>query len=197
MRIYTRTGDKGTTGLFGGQRVGKDSPRIEAEGAVDECNATLGLVRTLLDDPELDQRLAWIQSDLFVVGADLAMPHLQGKAAAAWVPRVQAEDVTRLERWIDAAEAELEPLRSFILPGGAPAAAQLHFARAVCRRAERRVVGLASQEALNPQVIAYLNRLSDLLFVWARLANQRAGVEETLQLSSRHGSQAGPSLVAA
>ncbi|MCZ7574343.1 MAG: cob(I)yrinic acid a,c-diamide adenosyltransferase [Ardenticatenaceae bacterium] len=180
-----------------GSASAKIRPASRQRGAVDECNATLGLVRTLLDDPELDQRLAWIQSDLFVVGADLATPHLQGKAVAARVPRVQAEDVTRLERWIDAAEAELEPLRSFILPGGTPVAAQLHFARAVCRRAERRVVGLASQEAITPQVIVYLNRLSDLLFVWARLANQRAGVEETLQPSSRHGSQAGPSLVAA
>ncbi|HBY96254.1 MAG: cob(I)yrinic acid a,c-diamide adenosyltransferase [Ardenticatenaceae bacterium] len=197
MRIYTRTGDEGMTGLFGGRRVGKDSVRIEACGAVDECNTTLGIVRTLLDDPELAERLAWIQSDLFVVGADVATLEMPGKTAATRVPRVQPEDVTRLERWIDEAEVELEPLRTFILPGGTAAAAHLHFARTVCRRAERRVVALGGLEAINPQVVRYLNRLSDFLFVSARLANRRAGIVETLQPSRQTGGEATSSVVAA
>ncbi|HYN87050.1 MAG TPA: cob(I)yrinic acid a,c-diamide adenosyltransferase [Ardenticatenaceae bacterium] len=178
MKIYTRTGDEGNTGLFGGQRVSKDSPRVEAYGSVDECNALLGVVRVLLDDVELDERLAQIQSDLLVVGADLATPRVEGKAASSYVPRVRPEDVARLEDWIDAAEAQLEPMRTFILPGGSKAAAYLHLARTVCRRAERRVVGLEHLEEITPAVRIYLNRLSDLLFVWARLANQRAGVSD-------------------
>lgn len=179
MKIYTRTGDAGQTGLFGGQRVGKDSPRVEAYGTVDECNALLGVTRALLDDPELEARLTQVQSDLFIVGADLATPHVEGKAASSSVPRVQPADVERLEGWIDEAEAQLSPMRSFILPGGCLAAAYLHLARTVCRRAERRVVALEHLEEINPHVRVYLNRLSDLLFVWARLVNQRTGVEET------------------
>lgn len=179
MKIYTCTGDTGNTALFGGQRVSKDSPRVEAYGTVDECNAPLGIVRTLLHDAELNAKLVQVQSDLFVVGADLATPFLEGKAASARVPRVRAEDVARLEGWIDEAEAELEPVRTFVLPGGTPAAAHLHLARTISRRAERRVVALERLESVNPQVRVYLNRLSDLLFVWARLVNQRAGVKET------------------
>lgn len=178
MKIYTRTGDEGNTGLFGGQRVSKDSPRVEAYGSVDECNALLGVVRALLNDAELDGRLSQIQSDLLVVGADLATPRVEGKAASSYVPRARPEDVARLEDWIDAAEAQLEPMRTFILPGGSQAAAYLHLARTVCRRAERRVVGLEHLEEITPAVRIYLNRLSDLLFVWARLANQRAGVSD-------------------
>lgn len=179
MKIYTKTGDEGMTGLFGGQRVGKDSPRVEAYGAVDETNALLGVVRTLLDaDDPLQERLAQVQSDLFVVGADLATPVIEGKAATSKVPRAQAEDSTRLEGWIDEADAELPPMRTFILPGGTPAAASLHFARTVCRRAERRVVTLAHTESISPHIRTYLNRLSDLLFTWARLVNARANVRE-------------------
>lgn len=197
MRIYTRTGDRGTTSVCGGLRISKDSARIEACGDVDEFNTTVGLVRTLLDDPELDEKLAWIQSDLFVLGADLSTPQVPGKAVSARVPRVQAEDVMRLERWIDEADAELEPLRTFLVPGGTPAAAHLHFARAVCRRAERRAVRLASQETINLQVCIYLNRLSDLLFMWARLLNQRAGVEETLRSPRQTHSPTGSARCAA
>jgi cob(I)alamin adenosyltransferase len=180
MKIYTRTGDAGTTGLFGGQRVSKDSARVEAYGVVDEANAILGIVRALLgeEDP-LQERLTHIQGELFVVGADLATPVVEGKKASSYVPRLAEEDVTRLEQWIDEAEAELEPMRSFILPSGTPAATHLHFARTVCRRAERKVVTLAGQEEVSPQLRAYLNRLSDLLFVWARLVNHRAGTGET------------------
>jgi cob(I)alamin adenosyltransferase len=180
MKIYTRTGDEGTTGLFGGQRVSKDSPRVEAYGAVDEANALLGLVRALLpmDDP-LQEPLTRIQGDLFVVGADLATPDIEGKKASSYVPRVQEGDITRLEQWIDEADAELPPMRSFILPSGTLAATHLHLARTVCRRAERRTVALAQSEAISPHIQVYLNRLSDLLFVWARLANARAGAMET------------------
>ncbi len=180
MKIYTRTGDEGKTGLFGGQRVSKDSPRVEAYGAVDEANAILGIVRALLgeDDP-LQERLTQVQGDLFVVGADLATPLVEGKAASSYVPRVQAADGLRLETWIDEAEAELAPMKTFILPSGTPAATQLHFARTVCRRAERRVVTLAHSEDISADIRVYLNRLSDLLFVWARLVNHRAGVAET------------------
>lgn len=177
MKIYTKTGDEGKTGLFGGQRVSKDAPRVEAYGTVDELNAILGVVATMLDDPHLLERVRHIQADLFVLGADLATPADAGKAAA-WVPRLTAADIQRLETWIDEAEAELEPMKTFILPGGTPAAAQFHLARTVCRRAERRVVSLEHFEPITPEVRIYLNRLSDLLFVWARLVNQRAGVQD-------------------
>lgn len=189
MRIYTRTGDRGQTALFGGERVRKDSPRVEAYGTVDECNAPLGVVRALLDDPDLEARLLQVQSDLFVVGADLATADLEGGGASMRAPRVQAEDVVRLERWIDEADAELEPMRTFILPGGTPAAAHLHLARTIARRAERRVVALERVEPINPHVRIYLNRLSDLLFVWARLVNQRAGVKETPWSAPRRGNE--------
>ncbi|MBA3531949.1 MAG: cob(I)yrinic acid a,c-diamide adenosyltransferase [Ardenticatenales bacterium] len=178
MKIYTRTGDEGKTGLFGGQRVSKDSPRVEAYGAVDETNATLAIVRTLLEpgDP-LHERLVAIQNDLFVLGGDLATPASEG--ASQRVPRMTEADGARLEQWIDEADAELEPMRSFILPGGTPAAAHLHLARTICRRAERRVVTLAHSETISPHTRVYLNRLSDLLFTWARLVNARSGIEET------------------
>jgi cob(I)alamin adenosyltransferase len=179
-RIYTRSGDEGKTGLFGGQRVSKDSPRVEAYGTVDEANAFIGIVRSLLaeDDP-LQERLAKVQSDLFVVGADLATPEVEGKTLSYHIPRVREGDATRLEQWIDEAEDELEPMKTFILPSGVPAAAYLHLGRTVCRRAERRVVTLAHTDTISPHIRVYLNRLSDLLFVWARLVNARAGVRET------------------
>ena len=180
MKIYTRTGDDGTTGLFGGQRVGKDSPRVEAYGAVDETNALIGVVRALLDeDDQLQAHLIQVQNDLFVVGADLATPIIEGKKATYYVPRVNEADSERLELWIDEAEAELPAMRTFILPSGTPAATQLHLSRTVCRRAERRVVTLSRLENTSPAIRIYLNRLSDLLFVWSRLVNARANATET------------------
>jgi cob(I)alamin adenosyltransferase len=178
MRIYTRTGDAGETGLFGGARVSKADLRIEACGAVDELNALLGWSETLTRPLGLTAELQAVQADLMVVGADLATPGDMGPAAAARTRRVEPAHVTRLEEWIDRVETEVAPLASFILPGGAPGAAALQVARAVCRRAERRVVALAAAEPLNPLVVVYLNRLSDLLFVLARWVNAREGVPE-------------------
>lgn len=171
MKIYTRTGDDGTTGLWGGLRVQKDALRVQAYGTVDECNAVLGVARAAGLQPELDALIAGIQDQLFVVGADLATP---GEAAS--IPRVVADHVTALEHAIDSLEAQLTPLRQFILPGGCLAAAQLHFARTVCRRAERWTISLAREEPINEQVPMYLNRLSDFLFTAARAANVQAGV---------------------
>ncbi len=173
MKIYTRTGDRGETSLFGGQRVPKDHLRVEAYGTVDELNACLGWARTLLPPGEVADVVEAVQNDLFTLGADLATPE-----EGAEVPRVPAAWVERLEGWIDRAQERVPPLRSFVLPGGAPAAAALHLARTVCRRAERRVVALARTEPVNPELIRYLNRLSDLLFVLARQANREAGVPE-------------------
>jgi cob(I)alamin adenosyltransferase len=176
MKIYTKTGDRGETSLFGGGRVGKDHLRVEAYGAVDEANAVVGMARAAGLDPELDGELARIQAELFTVGADLATPH--GVRARSAVPPVDPDWAQRLEQAIDRWEAELPPLRTFVLPGGAPAAAALHQARCVVRRAERRVVTLAAHEEVEGQVLIYLNRLSDLLFLAARLANHRAGRAE-------------------
>lgn len=175
-RIYTRTGDAGQTGLFGGGRVPKSHRRVAAYGEVDELNAVLGWALLRLDD-ENAERLRLIQADLFAIGAHLATP--PGARAEAHLPPLPADRVSAFERWIDAAEAELEPLRSFILPGGGEAGAALHLARTVCRRAERAVVALAEAEDVDAGILAYLNRLSDLLFVMARLANHRAGRTET------------------
>lgn len=184
MKIYTRTGDSGETGLFGGQRVPKDSLRVHAYGTADECNAAVGLARASGIDPELDAMLAQVQNQLFVVGADLATP---GESAS--IPRVSEADVAFLEQAIDDLEATLDPLRQFILPGGTPAAAQLHVARTVCRRAERWAVSLAQEEPVGPQVLVYLNRLSDLLFVAARAANARAGTPDVPWVSPRQAGQ--------
>jgi cob(I)alamin adenosyltransferase len=180
MKIYTKTGDAGETGLWGGLRVPKDALRVHAYGTVDECNAAIGLARLHTAGSELDALLAELQNQLFVVGADLATP-----GAAATIPRVTEAEVLMLEHAIDALEAELEPLRQFILPGGSPAAAHLHIARTVARRAERWFVSLAREEPANPQVGVYLNRLSDLLFVAARAANARAGTPDTPWQSPR------------
>lgn len=176
-RIYTRTGDRGETGLFGGGRVPKSHPRVAAYGTVDELNATLGWVATLVDDPAITTRLEAIQGDLFTLGARLATP--AGAASESHLPELPTGRPTELERWIDAAEEDLQPLTSFIVPGGSPAGASLHLARTVCRRAERAVVALAEEVEVQPLVTVYLNRLSDLLFVWARWVNQQAGQEET------------------
>jgi len=174
MKIYTRTGDAGDTGLFGGGRVSKAHPRVAAYGAVDELNAVLGLAAALVEDADLAARVAAVQHRLFDVGADLATPPDGG--AGAWLQRVPSAWATELESGIDALEAELAPLTAFILPGGARGAAALHLARTVCRRAERATI--AAREAgedVGEAVLAYLNRLSDWLFVAARVANARAG----------------------
>lgn len=183
MKIYTRTGDDGETGLWGGLRVAKDAARVHAYGTVDECNAAIGVVRATGVHSALDALLARIQHDLFVVGSDLATP-----GEAAQIPRIDAAAVSALEQAIDELESGLEPLRQFILPGGAMAAAQLHLARTICRRAERWVVTLGHAEPVNPQVGIYLNRLSDLLFVAARSANAHAGMPDVPWQSPRRGS---------
>jgi cob(I)alamin adenosyltransferase len=182
MKIYTKTGDGGETGLFGGQRVPKDSLRVHAYGTADECNAALGVARAAGLDTALDVLLAQVQNQLFVVGADLATP-----GESKHIPRVGEPEVAFLEQAIDALESELPPLRQFILPGGTPGAAQLHLARTICRRAERWVVSLAQAEAINPQVLVYLNRLSDFLFVAARAANARAGAADEPWVSPLQG----------
>jgi len=179
MKIYTRTGDDGSTALFGGDRVAKTHPRIEAYGTVDEANAALGLARALLtdsaDDARADAMLRRVQDELFVLGGDLASPG-QPKYP---VPRVEPHHVEGLEEEVDALEADLPPLESFILPGGTPAGAALHVARTVARRAERHTVELAKQEPVSDALLHYLNRLSDYLFVLARWVNHRAGAPET------------------
>ncbi|HEY2839468.1 MAG TPA: cob(I)yrinic acid a,c-diamide adenosyltransferase [Pirellulales bacterium] len=171
MKIYTKTGDDGTTGLFGGPRVSKDAPRIEAYGAVDELNAVVGLARTEPMSAQLDVLLARVQNELFDLGAELATPDPVAKGTAL----LGGSQIATLEAAIDLYEEQLEPLRQFILPGGCPAAALLHLARTVCRRAERRIITLAATEAVRNELVVYVNRLSDLLFVLARAANHLAG----------------------
>ena len=182
MKIYTKTGDGGETGLFGGGRVAKDHVRVEAYGEVDELNSTLGVAIAALDaagEAELTAELRRVQADLFTIGATLASPAPEdGGRENAYIPRLDAARVGDLEGWIDRSESELEPLTHFVLPGGTPAAAALHLARTVCRRAERRVVALSHQARVDEADLVYLNRLSDLLFTLARLANRRAGVPD-------------------
>ncbi|EMB17454.1 cob(I)yrinic acid a,c-diamide adenosyltransferase [Rhodopirellula europaea] len=192
MKIYTRTGDSGTTGLFGGPRVAKDDTRIEAYGTVDELNATLGQVRSALKEPagqtlkandglsELDARIAQVQHELFSIGAELASPHPdQFDLRVIGQPHIQ-----RIEDWIDDAEQQLPPLKQFILPGGSVLASHVHLSRAVCRRAERRVISLAdavqTETPISDSVIIYLNRLSDWLFVVSRLVNQILNVPDQI-----------------
>ncbi len=177
MKIYTRTGDRGETSLFGGERVSKADPRVEAYGTVDELNSLLGLVRGKAPAGLADQ-LGVVQATLFQVGAELATARAEDSKLASHVPRVTAAQVEQLERWIDGMEGELPPLRNFVLPGGSETGALLHVARAVCRRAERRVVSLAERDPVNPELLRYLNRLGDFLFVAARWANRVHGVEE-------------------
>ncbi|OFW11458.1 MAG: ATP:cob(I)alamin adenosyltransferase [Acidobacteria bacterium RIFCSPLOWO2_02_FULL_67_36] len=177
MKIYTKTGDQGETGLFDGTRVAKSDPRVSAYGDVDELNAWLGLVRTNSSDEQLASMLEQIQRDLFALGARLADPRNR-IAARVTKAAVTSDDVARLEGWIDLLESELPPLRRFILAGGSPSGATLHVARTVCRRAERAMVGLGA-DAFEPELLIYVNRLSDLLFVMARAANRRSGVTET------------------
>ncbi len=176
MKIYTRTGDAGETSLFDGSRVLKSDERVDAYGEVDELNAWLGLVRAASVPAQLDDELVHIQRDLFALGAQLADP---ADKIAARVSKaiISDDDVSRLERLIDALEADLPPLRRFILAGGTAAGAALHVARTVCRRAERRMVALAPP--VDAVLLRYVNRLSDLLFVLARSVNHRGGVPET------------------
>lgn len=178
MKIYTKTGDKGTTGLFGGGRVPKDDPRVEAYGDVDELNACIGVARSSGDMPRVDEVLVAVQRDLFAVGALLATPDIVKMHEQLAKARIDADRIAELERAIDACDAELEPLKAFIIPGGSPKAAALHVARTVCRRAERRVVELQHDVELPPLAVVYLNRLSDLLFSLARVANKRSGAGE-------------------
>jgi len=174
MKIYTKTGDKGETGLMGGKRLGKDSLRIVAYGEVDELNAVLGICRSENKIDLFEKILHELQVELFNLGSDLATP-LEEKFA---IPRVTAEQISQLETWIDRLEEDLAPLKNFILPGGSALASHLHLARTVCRRAERAIVALAKKEKINENIVPYINRLSDLLFVMARFANKCEEVEE-------------------
>ena len=179
MKIYTKTGDAGDTGLFGGGRVPKSHPRVEAYGDVDELNATIGVARAAGDDAQIDALLLRVQQDLFAIGALLATPDRERMRMHLDKAKIDQERIAELERAIDAADTELAPLRAFILPGGSPKAAALHVARTVCRRAERRVVDIAEEMEIPTLVIVYLNRLSDVLFTLARLANKRTSTDET------------------
>jgi len=180
-RVYTRSGDAGETSLVDGSRVSKADPRVAAYGDVDELNSLLGIARVGLANQQLNDALGKIQNELFIVGADLASP------MEIQVPRVEEGHIAEMEQLIDLLLEELEPLREFILPGGAQLGAALHLARAVSRRAERSVVALAAQSAINQQALIYLNRLSDLLFVMARVANKRYGAKEESANFSQRG----------
>jgi cob(I)alamin adenosyltransferase len=170
-KVYTRTGDDGTTGLGTRKRVPKDSPRIEAYGTVDELNSIIGAAIAARLDPTLHRELTRIQNDLFHLGSDLCIP--EEDKAHVKVPQIEQRHVDALEQLMDRLSPELTPLENFILPGGSPGAAQLHVARTVCRRAERLVIALSRKEAVGPFAIKYLNRLSDALFVMARYENKR------------------------
>lgn len=175
LKIYTRTGDEGDTGLFGGGRVSKDHPRVEAYGDIDELNAFIGQARSIDMMPRVDEVLAPIQRDLFAIGALLATPDLVKMREQLDKAQISEERIAQMERSIDDGEAELEALKSFIMPGGTPKAAALHVARTVCRRAERVLVQLSQTEGeiVGQPALKYLNRLSDLLFVAARWANDK------------------------
>jgi cob(I)alamin adenosyltransferase len=177
MKIYTKTGDDGTTGLFGGQRVSKIDPQIECTGSIDELNAAIGLAAAAAP-AELLPMLAAVQRELFVIGSHLGCPDPTNPPAH--LPPLEPSGIRRLEDQIDAAEAKLPPLRNFILPGGSEAGARLHLTRTICRRAERAVIGFGKIRPIPPVVLVYLNRLSDWLFVQARRANQLANVQDVL-----------------
>ncbi|HEX3776891.1 MAG TPA: cob(I)yrinic acid a,c-diamide adenosyltransferase [Polyangiaceae bacterium] len=176
MKIYTRTGDAGETGLFGGARLPKDDPRVEAYGTVDEANSYLGVARAFGLSAKTDAQLLQIQSDLFVLGAELACA--AGKEDKLKITLLGDSDIERLERWIDEGEAPLAALKNFVLPGGSAGAAELHRARTVCRRAERRTLTAGRTTVIRREISVYLNRLSDLLFVLARYENHVASVED-------------------
>ncbi len=173
VKIYTKTGDDGTTGLIGGKRVKKTNSRIIAYGAVDEINSAIGIVLSSTLDPDINELLTKIQNDLFIVGSDLANPDLENSSN-----RVTDKMVEYLEGQIDRLEGELTPITYFILPGGSPLAAQIHFARAVCRRAEINIVEISENEQINRSCQTYINRLSDLLFVIARTINNRKKIKD-------------------
>jgi cob(I)alamin adenosyltransferase len=175
MKIYTRTGDSGETGLFGGGRVPKDHPRVAAYGDVDELNSAIGLARATEPAAFFDALLETVQRDLFSIGGHLATPDPERVAKALEKASLSAGRIVEFEAAMDAADAELPPLRAFVLPAGTPNAAALHLARTVCRRAERSTVGLARESEVPELFVVYLNRLSDLLFTLARLANHRGG----------------------
>jgi cob(I)alamin adenosyltransferase len=177
MKVYTKTGDDGTTGLLGGQRVPKSDPRIECNGVIDELNASIGLASAAAGS-ELQTFLREIQSDLFAIGAHLTLPDESDKPNNLNIPKLEDQLVRRLEAEIDLAETKLELLKNFILPGGSEVAARLHLSRTICRRAERLLVAFAAQHPLSSIILMYLNRLSDWLFVHARLANHLAGVAD-------------------
>jgi cob(I)alamin adenosyltransferase len=176
MKIYTKTGDDGQTGLFGGERVAKSDARVDAYGSVDETNACLGVARATGLAPDIDATLERIQAELFVLGAELATPASHRERLR--LPLLGASEVAALEAEIDRLEAGLSPLTSFVLPAGTAGASALHLARTVCRRAERGVVGVHDAAQLRPELVVYLNRLSDLLFVMARHQNHWAGVAD-------------------
>ena len=179
MKIYTRSGDEGDTGLFGGGRVPKDHPRVAAYGDVDELNSALGAARAAAPPQDFDGLLESVQRDLFAIGGQLATPDPERVRRALEKAELSEQRVSELERAIDSADGELPVLQAFVLPAGTPKAAALHVARTVCRRAERSVVRLARETEVPPLFITYLNRLSDLLFTLARLANHRAGIGDS------------------
>ncbi len=176
MKIYTRTGDDGTTSLYGGSRLSKGDARVAAYGTIDEANSAVGLARAHGLPDDVDEVLEGVQRDLFVLGAELASGH--NAQAKLGMELIGVEDIARLEAAIDSAEQGLPPLRTFILPGGTPGASALHLARTVARRAERELVRLAEQSEVRAEIVAYANRLSDLLFVLARRANHAGGVDD-------------------
>ncbi len=178
MKIYTKTGDKGDTGLFGGGRVPKDDPRVEAYGDVDELNAVIGMARAIEPLPRIDELLVPMQRDLFSIGALLATPDLDKMHKHLAKANIDDRRIRELEQAIDDCDRDLEPLKAFIIPGGSKKGAMLHVARTVCRRAERRVVHLQREVEIPELVVIYLNRLSDLLFTLARLANVLTGAGE-------------------
>ncbi len=186
MKLYTGRGDHGRTGLFGGRRIAKDHDQVAACGDVDELNATIGLAAVACADAAMAEPLRAVQRDLFLIGAALARESDTPVAA-----RIDSSAIGRLEHWIDAADAEAGPLRNFILPGGCEPAARLHVARTVCRRAERSVVRAAHGGTVDPNILVYLNRLGDWLFALARVANRRAGIEDSLW-SGRTGDRGTP-----
>lgn len=177
MKLYTKTGDNGETGLFGGKRVPKTDARIESYGTIDELNATLGLLQAHVSHP--NKMINAIQGQLLVIGSHLATPYNPAEGAPTALPRFEESWITDMENWIDTQEKRLPPLTSFILPGGSQAGATAHVARTVCRRAERSLVALIAHEEIDLHILQYINRLSDLLFVLARSINQEAGNQET------------------
>jgi cob(I)alamin adenosyltransferase len=175
-KIVTRTGDDGTTGLVGGKRVNKDSPRVWAVGTIDELSSAIGVARALNADPDFDAQLRNIQNDLFNLGAELATPPDEMREG---MPRIEQRHIVELEKLVEELNEQLGPLEEFILPGGSPVGSQLHVARTICRRAERFCVRLAKEEKTGERAVPYLNRLSDALFTLARWTNKKAGAKET------------------